>query len=165
MTTFYSQIREEEFVRLAKEDIPHFIFSKKFNKTSVTVTTLTVGRYKKAEKNWRLLHTALKMEKSLMTNACMIEYLPIYYFNYLSITISTTYQLPINYLSTTYQLPILPRRLKSMFFETFSSLHTFLWILEYCGLYALLCCCYYILYRKVYMHGHALYCAQVGAKN
>ena len=55
VTTFYSQIREEEFVRLAKEDIPHFIFSKKFNKTSVTVTTLTVGRYKKAEKNWRLL--------------------------------------------------------------------------------------------------------------
>ena len=50
VTTFYSQIREEEFVRLAKEDIPHFIFSKKFNKTSVTVTTLTVGRYKKAEK-------------------------------------------------------------------------------------------------------------------
>ena len=55
VTTFYSQIREEEFVRLAKEDIPHFIFSKKFNKTSVTVTTLTVGRYKKAEKKWRLL--------------------------------------------------------------------------------------------------------------
>ena len=55
VTTFYSQIWEEEFVRLAKEDIPHFIFSKKFNKTSVTVTTLTVGRYKKAEKNWRLL--------------------------------------------------------------------------------------------------------------
>ena len=55
VTTFYSQKEEEEFVRLAKEDISHFIFSKKFNKTSVTVTTLTVGRYKKAEKNWRLL--------------------------------------------------------------------------------------------------------------
>ena len=67
MTAFYSKKYAEVFVSLAKRSTytPHFIFSKKFNKTSVTVTTLTVGRYKKAEKNWRLLLTALKKRKKV----------------------------------------------------------------------------------------------------